>query len=128
MRTAGPRVVQSRSRPPDQRSKRTLARPLRYTLSPPETRNKARWRGAPPDSRRIGLRFFLAGTRRSSSSAGRPSHPIVRGAIVCTPARRRFRPMLAAADLTEIIANLSALNLQPTTAAQILAAVLAPLL
>jgi hypothetical protein len=36
--------------------------------------------------------------------------------------------MLPAAELTEILANLSALNLQPTTAAQILAAVLAPLL
>ena len=36
--------------------------------------------------------------------------------------------MLPAADLTEILANLSALNLQPNTAAQILAAVLAPLL
>jgi DNA-binding NarL/FixJ family response regulator len=36
--------------------------------------------------------------------------------------------MLAASDLSEILANLSALNLQPNTAAQILAAVLAPLL
>lgn len=36
--------------------------------------------------------------------------------------------MLPASDLSEIIANLSALNLQPNTAAQILAAVLAPLL
>jgi len=36
--------------------------------------------------------------------------------------------MLPAADLSEILTNLSALNLQPTTAAQILAAVLAPLL
>jgi hypothetical protein len=36
--------------------------------------------------------------------------------------------MLPASDLTEIIANLSALNLQPNTAAQILAAVLVPLL
>jgi hypothetical protein len=36
--------------------------------------------------------------------------------------------MLPASDLTEILANLNALNLQPTTAAQILAAVLAPLL
>jgi len=36
--------------------------------------------------------------------------------------------MLPASDLTEILANLSALNLQPTAAAQILAAVLAPLL
>jgi hypothetical protein len=36
--------------------------------------------------------------------------------------------MLPASDLSEILANLSALNLQPNTAAQILAAVLAPLL
>jgi hypothetical protein len=36
--------------------------------------------------------------------------------------------MLPAADLSEILANLSALNLQPNTAVQILAAVLAPLL
>jgi lambda repressor-like predicted transcriptional regulator len=36
--------------------------------------------------------------------------------------------MLPAADLSEILTNLSALNLQPNTAAQILAAVLAPLL
>jgi primosomal protein N' len=36
--------------------------------------------------------------------------------------------MLPAADLTEILTNLSALNLQPNIAAQILAAVLAPLL
>jgi len=36
--------------------------------------------------------------------------------------------MLPAADLTEILTNLAALNLQPNTAAQILAAVLAPLL
>jgi DNA-binding CsgD family transcriptional regulator len=36
--------------------------------------------------------------------------------------------MLPAPELTEIIANLGALNLQPNTAAQILAAVLAPLL
>ena len=36
--------------------------------------------------------------------------------------------MLPAADLTEILTNLGALNLQPNTAAQILAAVLAPLL
>jgi len=36
--------------------------------------------------------------------------------------------MLPASDLTEILANLAALNLQPNTAAQILAAVLAPLL
>jgi len=34
--------------------------------------------------------------------------------------------MLPASDLTEILTNLSALNLQPNTAAQILAAVLAP--
>src|SRR5262245_47064508 len=37
-------------------------------------------------------------------------------------------PMLPASDLSEILANLSALNLQPNTTAQILAAVLAPLL
>jgi len=36
--------------------------------------------------------------------------------------------MLPAADLSEILTNLAALNLQPNTAAQILAAVLAPLL
>jgi len=36
--------------------------------------------------------------------------------------------MLPASDLSEILVNLSALNLQPTTAAQVLAAVLAPLL
>jgi len=36
--------------------------------------------------------------------------------------------MLPASDLAEILTNLSALNLQPNTAAQILAAVLAPLL
>jgi hypothetical protein len=36
--------------------------------------------------------------------------------------------MLPASDLTEILANLSALNLQPTTAAAVLGAVLAPLL
>ena len=36
--------------------------------------------------------------------------------------------MLPASDLSEILTNLSALNLQPTAAAQILAAVLAPLL
>ena len=36
--------------------------------------------------------------------------------------------MLPASDLTEILTNLSALNLQPNTAAQILAAVLVPLL
>jgi hypothetical protein len=36
--------------------------------------------------------------------------------------------MLPASDLTAILANLSALHLQPNTAAQILAAVLAPLL
>jgi hypothetical protein len=35
--------------------------------------------------------------------------------------------MLPASDLADILTNLSALNLQPTTAAQILAAVLAPL-
>jgi len=36
--------------------------------------------------------------------------------------------MLPASDLTEILTNLAALNLQPNTTAQILAAVLAPLL
>jgi hypothetical protein len=36
--------------------------------------------------------------------------------------------MLPASDIAEILTNLSALNLQPTTTAQILAAVLAPLL
>lgn len=36
--------------------------------------------------------------------------------------------MLPASNLTEILANLSALKLQPNTAAQILAAVFAPLL
>jgi Mn-dependent DtxR family transcriptional regulator len=36
--------------------------------------------------------------------------------------------MLPASDLSEILINLAALNLQPNTAAQILAAVLAPLL
>ena len=36
--------------------------------------------------------------------------------------------MLPASDITEILTNLSALNLQPNTAAAILAAVLAPLL
>jgi len=36
--------------------------------------------------------------------------------------------MLPASDLSEILANLNALNLQPNTAAQILVAVLAPLL
>ena len=36
--------------------------------------------------------------------------------------------MLPASDLSEILTNLAALNLQPNTAAQILAAVLAPLL
>jgi hypothetical protein len=36
--------------------------------------------------------------------------------------------MLPASDLSEILTNLSALNLQSNTAAQILAAVLAPLL
>jgi len=36
--------------------------------------------------------------------------------------------MLPASDLTEILANLAALNLEPSTTAQILAAVLAPLL
>jgi len=36
--------------------------------------------------------------------------------------------LLPASDLTEILTNLSALNLQPNAAAQILAAVLAPLL
>jgi hypothetical protein len=36
--------------------------------------------------------------------------------------------MLPASDLTGILTNLSALNLQPNTAAAILAAVLAPLL
>jgi len=36
--------------------------------------------------------------------------------------------MLPAPELSENLANLSALNLQPNTAAQILAAVLAPLL
>jgi hypothetical protein len=36
--------------------------------------------------------------------------------------------MLPASDLADILANLGALNLQPNTAAQILAAVLAPLL
>jgi len=36
--------------------------------------------------------------------------------------------LLPASDLTQILTNLSALNLQPNTAAQILAAVLAPLL
>jgi hypothetical protein len=36
--------------------------------------------------------------------------------------------MLPAPDLADILTNLSALNLQPNTAAQILAAVLAPLL
>jgi hypothetical protein len=36
--------------------------------------------------------------------------------------------MLPASDLSEILTNLSALNLQPNTTAQILAAVLAPLL
>ena len=36
--------------------------------------------------------------------------------------------MLPAADLAEILTNPAALNLQPTTAAQILAAVFAPLL
>ena len=36
--------------------------------------------------------------------------------------------MLPAADIAEILTNLSALNLQPTATAQILAAVLAPLL
>jgi hypothetical protein len=36
--------------------------------------------------------------------------------------------MLPAADLSEILANLSALNLQPSTAAAVLGAVLAPLL
>ena len=35
--------------------------------------------------------------------------------------------MLPASDLTEILTNLAALNLQPNNAAQILAAVLAPL-
>jgi hypothetical protein len=36
--------------------------------------------------------------------------------------------MLPASDLTEILANLAALNLQPNTAAAVLGAVLAPLL
>ena len=36
--------------------------------------------------------------------------------------------MLPASNIADILANLSALNLQPNTAAQILAAVLAPLL
>jgi len=36
--------------------------------------------------------------------------------------------MLPASDIADILENLSALNLQPNTAAQILAAVLAPLL
>jgi len=42
------------------------------------------------------------------------------------PSHRRRFAMLPASDLTEILTNLSALNLQPNTAAQILAAVLAP--
>ena len=60
--------------------------------------------------------------RQGSRRRCLPSHPAVRGFIVRTPARRRFS-MLPASDLTEILTNLSALNLQPNTAA-----VLAPLL
>src|SRR6516225_1955715 len=57
-----------------------------------------------------------------------PSYIAVRGFIVRAPTFNRRSPrMLPASDLTEILANLAALNLQPSTAAAVLGA-LAPLL